>query len=708
MTRAHVAVALLLVVALGVSNLVYVLHETNKHHVSLDHHPLFRPLFVRSTRLLPAPGGVCGVGWEYAPAEDRCVRSLHKTNDARFLRAAVDTCEDFYGSSCGAFNADPANAGEASLFAYVQRLSGENVEELVRARPQNATADELRVEQFYQSCVARKRDRKVELAASKTLRALLSATGSLKVTSHSDIAALWGYLQRYDTILPLELTLELDPWQATRLVPSLRWSGVAVAESLSAVTERLSLIYSPSTARMWAESVMRIENDLIELAQEEETPTNFFAYLRQGRGVDFISSWLPVLSNFRFNVSRFVAACAPEDTSTQDWLEALGKRPLWTPNFEYLTRLPDVVERYTPETWLVYTKHAILYHLDNEWAPKLAYHRLYDAQHALPWTRPRFPISTANVSCVQMTHAFIPHTVDRLYAARFFSEPTRERATLVARSVHAHFVDRLAREGLVSLATKVSALRLDVGMPTEVPPSTLVLRDGASYVDNVLQVRRYHIENNYRQLFRETLPLWVFSDGLATNTAAYYQHQLNGLTVSVGMLQPPIFSPDFSDASVYARLGAFVAHEIAHSIDRTGRLFGADGSYVGGDSEYTAYEQCLVACYSGTTPLGNTHNGVQTLNENFADALGVQIAYEAFLEGGERSEEDRQAFFRAYAQLFCRAPQTTAQEQASIATSRHALPLFRVNNVLNGVYGFYDAWHCKNTAENSCSFFMRE
>ncbi len=710
MARAHVVAALLFVVALGASNLVFVLHETNKHHVNLERHPVYRPLFVRSTRLLPAPGGVCGVGWEYLPSEDRCVRGLRKTVDARFVRASASACDDFYESSCGAFNADPANGNEASLFAYVQRLTAENIEELVTAPPSNASADEQRVSLFYQSCALRKRDRVLELAGSKTLRALLSATGALAITSYSDIATLWGYLQRYDTILPLELTLELDPWHATRLVPSLRWSGVAVAEDLSTVTERLSLIYSPSTARSWAEYVVRIERDLIEAAGDAD-PLTFFAYLRQGKGADFVSPWAPELSSSRFNVSRFVAACAPDGVPAEEWMAALTGRPLWTPNWTYLLRLPDIIERYTPETWLVYTKHAILYHLDNEGAPQLAYHRLYDAQHALPWTRPRFASPSINASsCVQLTHAFLPHAVDRLYAARYFSDAARERAVQVTDAVHAHFVERLAREGLVSLANKVAALRLDVGMPTGTLPSTLTLREGAAYIDNVLQVRRYHIENNYRQVLRETLPLWVFSDGLATSTAAYYQHQLNGLTVSVGMLQPPIFSPDFDDASVYARLGVFVAHEIAHSIDRTGRLFASDGSYVGGESasEYTAYEQCLVARYSGTTPLGNTHNGAQTLNENFADTLGMQIAHETFMESAERSEEEHRAFFRAYAQLFCRAPQTTVQEQASIATSRHALPLFRVNGVVSGVRGFNAAWHCKSTTDDFCPFFAQE
>lgn len=709
MARAHLAATILLILALGVTNFVYVLHETNKHHVDVEKHPLFRPLFVRSTRMLPAAGGVCGVGWEYRRNEDRCVRSLAKGVDTHFVRESVDVCDDFYESSCGAFNADPANANEVSLFSYVQRLNAEHIEELVTDTSSNETMDEQRVQRFYQSCTERAADRATELASSRTLRALLAGTSMTTVTSYGDLAALWGFLQRYDVVLPLELSLELDPWQATRLVPSLAWSGVSVAENLADVTARLSLIYPASTARVWAEYVVRIEKDLID-SRDEAPTTNFFAYLRQGRGDDFIDDWFPFLSQGRFNVSRFVAACVPEDVSVQEWMHTLLSRPLWTPARSYIGHLSDIIEKYTLETWLVYTKHAILYSLDNEWAPKLAYHRLYDAQHALPWTRARFSSSTANVTCVQMTHAFVPHAVDRLYARRFFSEETRQKATQLTTSIRAHFVDRLAREGLGVLASKVNAMRLDVGMPENISSSTLMLKEGASYIDNVLQMRRYHVENNFRQLFHEPLPLWAFSDGIGTNTAAYYQHQLNGLTISVGMLQPPIFSPDFDDSLLFSRLGVFVAHEIAHSIDRTGRLFDSEGSYIGGSEPpgYTSQEQCLIDRYTLQTPLGNTHNGAQTLNENFADTLGMQIAYETFLNTAQRGDEERQSFFRSYAQLFCHAAPTMAQEQSAIATSRHALPSLRVNNVVRAVYDYNTAWHCKNADEDFCPFFMQE
>lgn len=689
MSRAHVVAFLLVIVALGVTNFVYVLHQTNKHHVNVEHHPVFRALFVRSTRLLPSPEKTCGVGWEYRSEEDRCVRALARGVDSRFVREEKDACTDFYDSSCGAFNTDPTNAGDASLFAYVQRLNNENLEELITTADGN-------VKQFYQSCTQRKLTRGEELSSSRTLRALLGAVSTLSVSSYDDLATIWGYLQRYDTILPLELTLELDPWQATRLLPSLHWSGVSTAESVAEVTARLALIYSPSTARSWAEYVVRMEKDLIEAAGEQPS-TTFFAYLRQGKGEDFIDNWTALTSDARFNISRFVQACAPDG---REWLSALAARPLWTTSRDYLRRLPDIIERYTPETWLVYTKHAILYHLDNARVPKLAYHRLYDAQHALPWTRPRFAAPPANTSCVQLTHAFMPHTIDRLYASRYFTAEVRERAENVSTTVHRQFIQYLSNS---TLAEKMAALRLEVGVPEDVPVSTVVLREDASYLDNVLQERRYHIENNFKQLYHDTLPLWIFSDGLATNTAAFYQHQLNGLTVSAGMLQPPLFSPDFTDAVLYSRLGVFVAHEMAHSIDRTGLLFSADGSYTGGDLRpYTDYEQCLIAKYSEVTALGNTHNGAQTLNENFADTLGMQIAHKAFSET-PRSDDEHREFFRSYAQLFCRAPMSTAQEQASIATSRHSLPSLRVNNVVTSVHEFAEMWSCKNSARDFCS-----
>jgi predicted metalloendopeptidase len=713
MAKAHIAAATFFIVAVAITNFVYVLHETNKHHVNVERHPTFKPLFVRTTRMLPTENKTCGVGWIYMSDEGHCVRNLARGVDTNFVREVADVCNDFYENSCGAFNVDPTNAEEVNLFSYAQRLNQENIEELILEinAADNSTLDEhgVRIQQFYRSCLTRKKTRSEEFEVSKTLRALLAAAhSSSTLSSYGDLAALWGYLQRYDTILPLEFSLELDPFDATRLIPSLRGSGLTTVDSIADVTARLSLIYSPAVARNWAEYVVKIEQELAEISTLAVDSANFFTYLRHNSSTDFYEEWTPLLSSTTFNITRFVAACAPDSTRTEEWMQMVASRPLWTTSMQYLKQLPDVIARYTLDTWLVYTKHAVLYHLDNDRSVKLAYRHLYDAQHVLPWTRLRSAVpTTRNYTCVQLTQAFLPVALDRLYAQRYFTDTARRRAGDVARSVHRHFIDRLANSGNSWAATKVDALRLDVGVSEDALMPTLTLKSEAAYVDNVLMARRHHIEFNFKLIFNPTLPLSVFSEGTATSTSAFYQHQLNGLTVSVGMLQPPIFSPDFDDATAYSRLGMFVAHEIAHSIDRTGVLFDYDGSYIGdGDPlPYSQYDECLIDAYAVETPLGNTHNGAQTLNENFADVIGMQIAYETFISLQDRDEESKQNFFRSYAQLFCHAQVSREQEQHSIESGRHALPFLRVNNVVSSVFDFYNVWECKKQNDEFCSYF---
>lgn len=713
MVKAHLAALIFVIVALAITNFVYVLHETNKHHVNVERHPTYRPLFVRTTRMLPTANKTCGVGWEYRDDEERCARSLARGVDARFVREATDVCDDFYESSCGTFNEDPSNANETNLFTYVHRLNNENIDELLLniVGADTASLDEhgVRVQQFYSSCVNRKKTREEEFEASRTLRALINAANpSHSITSYDELSTLWGYLQRYDTILPLEFSLELDPFDATRLIPSLRWSALTTSDSLDDVIARLSLIYPVAAARTWAAYVVKIEQDLAEISVSSSETPNFFTYLRQGGGSDFIEDWTSLFSSSTFNVTRFVSACSPDTDKTEEWMHILKARPLWTVARYYLLRLPDVVSRYTLETWLMYTKHAILYHLDNDRSVRTAYRHLYDAQHVLPWTRPGATlVPLRNYTCTQLTQAFLPFTVDRLYAQNYFTEHVRAKATEVARNIHARFVYRLQDSHITWAATKVEALRLDIGVSEDAVVPTMLLKSNVAYVDNVLLARRHHIEFNFRLIFQQALPLSVFANGLSTNTAAFYQHQLNGLTVSVGMLQPPIFSPDFSDALLYARLGVFVAHEMAHSIDKTGRLFNKDGTYIGGNegASYTQHEQCLVDAYTQLTNWGNLHSGAQTLNENFADTLGMQIAYETFTEMTERSEEERRDFFRAYAQLFCHAPLTAAQEQQLIMNGRHALPSMRVNTVVSSVVDFNNVWQCKKQAGEFCPYF---
>ncbi|KAG9327259.1 hypothetical protein KVV02_002712, partial [Mortierella alpina] len=56
--------------------------------------------------------------------------------------------------------------------------------------------------------------------------------------------------------------------------------------------------------------------------------------------------------------------------------------------------------------------------------------------------------------------------------------------------------------------------------------------------------------------------------------------QRNNIEIPAGMLQPPLFHPDYPDYINLSGIGALIAHELTHHFDGYGRLFDEEGSEV--------------------------------------------------------------------------------------------------------------------------------
>jgi predicted metalloendopeptidase len=272
----------------------------------------------------------------------------------------------------------------------------------------------------------------------------------------------------------------------------------------------------------------------------------------------------------------------------------------------------------------------------------------------------------------------------------------------------------------------VASVRIQIGIPSVWPiDRSDLFVDSESYIESVLSIRKYHVEKNYRFFIQHAAYGFEANgdnlfDGLVSNANAYYQHQLNTVTLTAGLLQPPIFSVLFDKVSLYSRFGVMFAHELSHSIDAIGVLFDTKGTYnpwvtAEGKELYQQRLDCFVETYSITTSHGNIHDGRQTLNENIADNCAVKIAYETFFEdivsstGNPPTIEQQRNFFISYAQIYCESLSKN-QEQFLITHRSHAVNSLRVNNVVNQVSTFEMIWGCNRhdrsfSFKNKCSIF---
>jgi predicted metalloendopeptidase len=305
--------------------------------------------------------------------------------------------------------------------------------------------------------------------------------------------------------------------------------------------------------------------------------------------------------------------------------------------------------------------------------------------------------------CRDVTAVFVPEMVDRWFVETRLPDQERERLLNVTIGIIKAYERRIERVAWMTPTHKqLSIDKLEgiiprIAVPTEWPPKLPVDEMGESYFENVRTIQSFH---NCAELSR--LIGGETRDGAflfpSTTVNAYYHPLENTITVLAGILQPPFYWSRYDDVSVYAGIGMIIGHEIGHAFDLSGRQFGPTGNVEDWweQSVRDAYDQeaeCLVGYYSTRTLYGNNHNGWRTQNENIADQLGLQVAFDAAFHGKTPTIDEKKAFFEAYSQAWC-AKMSRATELSMISQDVHSTVEFRINKVLYNFQEFLDTYSC--------------
>jgi len=192
---------------------------------------------------------------------------------------------------------------------------------------------------------------------------------------------------------------------------------------------------------------------------------------------------------------------------------------------------------------------------------------------------------------------------------------------------------------------------------------------------------------------------------------AYYNASMNDINFPAGILQPPFFSPEATDAENYGHVGGIVGHELTHGFDDEGRKFDGNGNlsdwWTAEDAKkYMAMTDCEVKEYGGFTAIDDLKiNGNLTLGENTADNGGLRLALIAFQSDAKRkgiylnARDDSgftplQQFFLAHGQNWC-GSNRPEQVRLQVQTDEHSPREFRVNGVVQNMPEFGQAFGCK-------------
>ena len=330
--------------------------------------------------------------------------------------------------------------------------------------------------------------------------------------------------------------------------------------------------------------------------------------------------------------------------------------------------------------------------------------------------------------CVEATDDALGEALGKVYVAQRFSPEDKAKNRTILNDIESSMGRDIKQLEWMSpttkdkAETKLVAVTNKVGYPdTWRDYSSLTITRGNA-IENARHADAFEMHRTLAKIGRPTDKLeWEMSPPTVN---AYYDPQANTVNLPAGILQPPYYDPQMSDAVNYGQGGGLEGHELTHGFDDEGRQFDANGNFsdwwtAADKAKFKQRADCVVKQYDGFVAVEDQHvNGKLTLGENIADIGGVRLGYLAWQhrleQPGAKREADldgmtpEQQFFTAYAQSWCSStrPETL---RLRVQTDPHSPEQYRVNGVVENMPEFQQAFRCKAgqpmVSANRCSIW---
>jgi putative endopeptidase len=314
--------------------------------------------------------------------------------------------------------------------------------------------------------------------------------------------------------------------------------------------------------------------------------------------------------------------------------------------------------------------------------------------------------------CVEATDNDLGEALGKKYVEKTFSPEAKARMQEMVKNILLALHDDIQTLTWMSDDTKKKALEKlatfnpKVGYPDKWKDYSTVEITRDAYWSDVVSARRFAVKDDATLIGK---PVDRGRWGMSTPTSnAYYNPQLNEIVFPAGILLPPMFDVNASDAVNYGGIGPVIGHEISHGFDDQGAQYDATGElknwWTAEDyKEFQGRGKCVVDQYDGYTVDGGLHeNGKLVLGESIGDLGGVKLAYLAFeksMEGKPRpANKDgftpEQQFFISWGQSRGDEIRPDAQRQF-VLTNPHPVSEYRVLGPLSNLPEFQKAFSCR-------------
>lgn len=317
--------------------------------------------------------------------------------------------------------------------------------------------------------------------------------------------------------------------------------------------------------------------------------------------------------------------------------------------------------------------------------------------------------------CVETADALLGEALGQRYVERHFPAEAKARMQEMVKNLLAAMddtirgLDWMGPETKRQALEKLSTFNPKVGYPDKWLDYSSVTIERDAYFENVLAGLRYGSRDDRSQIGKPVdRGRWYMSPPTSN---AYYNPSWNEIVFPAGILQPPAFDLNASDAVNYGAIGVVIGHEISHGFDDQGAKYDAQGRlrnwWTAEDLQrFRERGACVAAQFEEYfIEPGIHHRGNLVLGESIGDLAGAKIAY----LGLQKAQQTRsgqtidgftpdQQFFISWGQFRGDEIRPEAQ-RLMVQRGPHPTGKYRVIGPLSNMPEFAKAFGCGEGSE---------
>ncbi len=629
------------------------------------------------------------------------------------LDRAAEPCTDFFAFANGTWRAQnpiPASmdrwsrrwqAGEANKARLTEILGG-----LAQRTDWPARSVDQQLGDFYASCMD---EGAADAAGLAPLAPLLAELEAMKTPG--DVQRVLRHLHAMGVAVPFAIISSVDQHEPARVLAEVAAGGLGLpdrdyyfkkeprfVEARTTYAAHVAKLFAlrggtPAQARAAAATVLAFETRLAKATLDNVA-------LRDPRNLDHIVPFATL------------AKQAPHLDWAAYFDEAgLPRADLNIDQPAFLAAVDKELATTAVGAWRTYLTWQVL-HATAPWLSKpFADEDFAFNQRYLQGVAEMKPRATR---CAELIDGLLGDALGQKYVARYFPPAAKARATELVTNELAAMKRIITGLTWMTEATKAKALAklgtfmVKVGYPDRWKDYGAVEIRRDALLANIEAGRRFGVADDRAQIGKPTdRARWGMT---APTSNAYYNPLLNEIVFPAGILQPPAFDVNASDAYNYGAIGVVIGHEISHGFDDQGAQFDATGRLENWWSPedlkaFTARGQCVVDQFEAYfIEPGIHHNGRLVLGEAIGDLAGARIAYQAFELAHAANPAPAPAGFTAAQEFFIawgqfRGDETRPETQRSMVQGDpHPVARFRVIGPISNLPAFATAFACPATA----------